>query len=98
MTDIHLPVDYTKLSRSGDDKRAVREAYIAQQDGKCHHCQMPLSGDPSDEVLSKPVNKKLFPAAFFDCPVHLHHDHNTGLTIGVVHGYCNAVLWQYYGE
>lgn len=31
-------------------------------------------------------------------PVHLHHDHKTGLTIGAVHAKCNAVLWQYYGE
>lgn len=44
------------------------------------------------------VNMKLFPPNFFKHPVHLHHDHQTGMTIGAVHNHCNAVLWQYYGE
>ena len=61
------------------------------------HCQK-LIGDPCNKVASKSVNKKCFPPAFFDNPVHLHHNHSTGLTIGAVHCYCNAVLWQYYGE
>jgi hypothetical protein len=30
--------------------------------------------------------------------VHLHHSHETGMTIGAVHARCNAVLWQYHGE
>jgi hypothetical protein len=31
-------------------------------------------------------------------PIHLQHDHDTGLTEGAVHAYCNAVLWQYEGR
>ncbi|AGI61771.1 hypothetical protein VCO139_0016 [Vibrio phage VCO139] len=41
---------------------------------------------------------KLFPKNMFQYPIHLHHDHNTGMTIGAVHARCNAVLWEYYGE
>ena len=31
-------------------------------------------------------------------PIHLHHDHDTDLTIGAVHAYCNAILWEYHNE
>lgn len=90
------PVDYDKLSRK--ERRTVREDYVRHQDGKCYYCKAPLSGPPSMKVKNKPVNKNLFPEGFFKWPVHLHHDHNTGMTIGAVHAYCNAVLWQYEGE
>jgi hypothetical protein len=40
----------------------------------------------------------LFPELFLKYPVHLHHSHVTGLTIGAVHAYCNAVLWVYHDE
>jgi hypothetical protein len=40
----------------------------------------------------------LFPKNFLKWPVHLHHSHDTGMTIGAVHSYCNAVLWQYHNE
>ena len=79
-------------------KRRVREEYITEQDGKCYHCKEPLKGEPSKEVLSLKINTSLFPRNFFAHPVHLHHDHSSGLTIGAVHCKCNAVLWQYYGE
>jgi hypothetical protein len=49
-------------------------------------------------VMSKKINVDLFPPNFFKWPVHLHHDHRTGMTIGAVHCRCNAVLWQYHGE
>jgi hypothetical protein len=45
-----------------------------------------------------PIDRELFPPGFFNYPVHLHHSHNSGLTIGAVHSYCNAVLWHYHGE
>ena len=59
------------------------------------YCQEPLDSDPAKRVSDKPVNKKLFPLGFFNHPVHLQHCHNTGLTEGAVHAYCNAVMWQY---
>lgn len=91
-----LPVDYTRLNPG--ERRAVREAYVRLQGGKCHHCGQPLSGPASRAVMGRQINAALFPPSFFKWPVHLHHDHQTGLTIGAVHCHCNAVLWQYHGE
>lgn len=31
-------------------------------------------------------------------PVHLQHNHDTGMTEGAVHARCNAVMWQYLGR
>jgi hypothetical protein len=44
------------------------------------------------------VDLKLFPRGFLSNPVHLHHCHTTGLTIGAVHSRCNAILWQHHGQ
>ena len=56
-------------------------------------------GDGKDKAISLPANyDRLFPESFFKYPVHLHHSHDTGKTIGAVHAYCNAVLWEYYGQ
>jgi hypothetical protein len=91
-----LPVNYHETHYTL--RRTVRKEYIRLQEGKCCHCGKSLTGFPSDKVMKKSVNKKLFPKGFFDYPVHLHHNHNTGMTIGAVHCLCNAVLWQYHGE
>ena len=91
-----LPVDYNKLPKA--KVRIVREAYIKRQKGLCAHCGKPLTGKPSEEVLALEINKDLFPKFFFNYPIHLHHDHDTGMTIGAIHNTCNAVLWQYHGE
>lgn len=91
-----LPADYQSLTSS--ERRAVREEYVRLQKGLCSHCGEPLAGRPSGEVETLWVDKDLFPPTFFDWPVHLHHDHDTGLTLGAVHHRCNAVLWQYHGE
>lgn len=91
-----LPVDYTKLAVA--EKRVVRLAYIEQQKGKCYHCKGDLNEQPPAEILAKKIKPHLYPDGFFTHPVHLHHNHDTGMTIGAVHNYCNAVLWEYYGE
>lgn len=96
MPRFDLPVDYTKIDRS--TRRLVRLQYIEEQKGLCHHCGEPLTGPPRTDIAEKPVIRQLFPPNFFDFPVHLHHSHTNGLTIGAVHAYCNAVLWQYHGE
>lgn len=90
------PVDYKSLNWK--EKREIRSAYVEHQDGCCHYCKSDLSKDPPGEILSKRINWRLFPQNFLKYPVHLHHSHETGLTIGAVHAYCNAVLWQYEGE
>ena len=93
---MQLPVDYTKLPVG--QRKQVREQYVLLQEGLCWYCKMPLSGKPAKKVRGLTINWKLFPPAFLKHPIHLHHDHLTGLTIGAVHAYCNAVLWQYDGE
>lgn len=91
-----LPVNYEALTPQ--ERRGVREEYVRLQNGNCSHCGNPLNGKATDEVTGKRINTRLFPPHFFKWPVHLHHDHRTGLTIGAVHCHCNAVLWQYHGE
>lgn len=93
---MNLPVNYDQLPFQ--QRRAVREEYVRVQNGLCAHCRAPLVGDPSMGELEKWIDEELFPENFFKYPVHLHHSHETGLTIGAVHAHCNAVLWQYHGE
>lgn len=90
------PVNYEKLTFK--ERREIREHYISYQNYNCCHCGNNIYGQPSEEILKLKVNKSLFPVNFFKWPVHLHHCHKTGMTIGAVHNHCNAVLWQYYGE
>ena len=91
-----LPADYTTLAPT--QRTIIRNRYVAMQMGRCWHCGVRLSESPSEQVMSLPINERLFPSGFFKYPVHLHHDHATGLTIGAVHNTCNAVLWQYHGQ
>lgn len=93
---MELPVNYNNCN--SNRRRAVREEYVRIQDGKCHHCGMPLNEQPSNEVVAAYIDLSLFPPKFLEWPVHLHHDHDTGMTIGAVHARCNAYLWQYHGE
>jgi hypothetical protein len=93
---ISLPANYYNLTRL--QRRAVREEYARRQEGLCFHCGDPLSGPPSAEVRKLRINQRLFPPNHFLWPVHLHHSHDTGITIGAVHCRCNAALWQYHGE
>lgn len=93
---MNLPVMYAELDPQ--TRREVRAEYILLQDGKCHYCGTALAGKPADKVMAKPINWKLFPETFQQWPIHLHHSHDTGLTIGAVHMRCNAYLWQYEGE
>lgn len=75
------------------ERREMREQYISEQNGLCCYCQEPLSGKSKHE--GKEVRWYRFPPNFLRWPVHLHHDHVTGLTIGAVHAYCNAVSFDY---
>lgn len=93
---MNLPVHYHILKPW--ERRVVREEYARVQNGLCAHCGAPLPEDPSVEIMEKWIDEEMFPENFFKHPVHLHHSHETGLTIGAVHARCNAVLWQYHGE
>lgn len=91
-----LPVNYNELTPL--ERRQVREMYCKLQDWKCNHCGNLLMAGPTKTMQETPIDLDLFPMGFLKHPIHLHHDHNTGLTIGAVHARCNAVLWQYHGE
>lgn len=90
------PQNYNKLSQ--DERRELRQRYSMAQKGKCCHCEQPLGKEPPENILRLKIDHSLFPDGFFKYPVHLHHCHDTEMTIGAVHAVCNAVLWQYHGE
>lgn len=96
MGNIKLPVDYTKLN--GKKRRMVREQYIREQKEKCMYCGCDLHQEPPKEITDKLINWRLFPDNFLQFPIHLQHNHNTNMTEGAVHAYCNAVMWQYEGR
>lgn len=88
-----LPVDYTKLTQA--ERADVREQYEYEQDGDCAYCGGSLIEEPE---RTETINWLLFPPGFLNHPVHLQHNHITGMTEGAVHAYCNAVMWQYEGR
>ena len=93
---IKLPINYEEAHWSV--RKQARERYVEIQEGKCCHCGNLLNGSPTQSVVWKKINRKLFPKNFFMWPTHLHHCRKTGMSIGAVHNTCNAVLWQYHGE
>lgn len=96
MSDKILPVNYTKLT--WQEKRTVREQYIKLQNGLCCHCNSNLYDQPPKELTDKPINWDRFPPNFLKYPIHLHHCHKTGMTIGAAHSFCNAYMFDYLGE
>lgn len=93
---IELPTNYSALTPQ--QRREVRERYVRIQQGKCWYCKGDLNKDPPQHIKSKWIYWKLFPPNFLKYPIHLQHNHDTDLTEGAVHAYCNAVLWQYEGR
>ncbi len=96
MPPVVLPARYDDLTP--EQRRAVREAYVKQQEGKCRYCNAVLHGPAAPWAREKKVTPRLYPHGFFLHRVHLHHDHGTGWTIGAVHAHCNAVLWEHHRE
>jgi len=91
-----LPVNYKKLHWT--ERKTVREQYVNKQENKCMYCGGSLSEKPPDHIRNKTINWDIFPSNFLKYPVHLQHNHKTGMTEGAVHSYCNAVMWQYDGK
>ena len=89
-----LPVDYTKLNSA--QRRAVRQQYAKEQGQLCAFCGSTLYEDAPQELRDLPIDWDLFPEGFLDYPVHLQHNHDTGMTEGAVHSFCNAFMWNYY--
>ena len=94
--EFDLPTAYADIPYTWRHK--VRRMYVREQKGMCYYCHHLLSNPAPSFVKNSKVDKSLFPKHFFDSAIHLHHDHDTGMTLGAVHSYCNAVLWQYHGE
>ena len=96
MTNHELPTDYTKLT--GKKRKEVREQYVVEQDNKCFYCNHDLAGKPPVDVTNRKIDFRLFPPGMLKNPIHLQHNHSTGMTEGAVHAYCNCVMWQYEGN
>lgn len=94
--EIKVPAYYDKLTWV--ERREALKSHAKDQENRCYFCDEDLDGPPPEKVRNKWINTRLFPEEFNYEGIHLHHSHQTGLTIGAVHGLCNAVLWQYHGE
>lgn len=79
-------------------RRKKRLEYMRAQGGACLHCGHQLLTEQCGDSLKGAIDTFLFPEGMFDYPVHLHHCHESGWTIGAVHAHCNAILWQFHGE
>ena len=90
-----LPVKYSTLNWKKGEKAIVREQYIIEQNNLCYYCNQNLNSQPPKKITDKSINWRLFPDNFLRYPIHLQHNHNTDMTEGAIHAYCNAVLWQY---
>lgn len=93
---MELPIDYETSDWRA--RRVARQEYARLQKGLCWYCHAPLDEEPTQRVRRLVIDWSRFPPGFLDYPQHLHHSHDTGLTIGTVHALCNAVLWQYKGQ
>ena len=91
-----LPADYTKLT--WQERKTVREQYIKDQDGDCFYCHEQLRLYPPSWVTERVIDWSKFPKNFLQHNIHLQHTHDTNMTEGAVHAYCNAVMWQYEGR
>ena len=85
-------------SLNSRQRRELKEQYVEWQDGICTFCRESLKSPAPSRVTDNKIEWRAFPPGFLNNPVHLQHDHETGMTEGAVHAYCNAVLWQYYGK
>lgn len=73
-----------------------REQYVEEQNGGCYFCGDNLKQEPRSELKELPIDWSLFPKNFTKYPVHLQHNHKTGMTEGAVHSLCNAIMWNYW--
>lgn len=96
MIGLTLPTHYSDLTPYR--RRQVREEYVRRQAGLCYYCNESLTSEPPTRITSLPIRWDLFPPHFLTHPIHLQHNHDTDLTEGAVHAYCNAVMWQYEGR
>lgn len=97
---VKIPAYYDQMTRQ--ERNEARQKYEIKQKGKCYFCKGDLERNPFGIMRKYPITKKeieaVFPPGFLKFPKHLHHSHTNGMTLGVVHAYCNAVLFVYFFE
>ena len=91
---LELPTKYSSLS--GERLSAVKEAYICLQRERCWLCGNNLWGLPKYIVENPKLMALCFNKLAEQMPYHLHHDHDTGLTLGVTHAECNIIIGTTY--
>lgn len=91
-----LPTNYDALKPH--ERRDARLQYMKEQDLLCAHCGASLMDEPAQEARGFLLDESSFPPDFFKHPIHLHHDHTTGLTVGAVHAHCNGLLKRYFND
>ncbi len=105
-----LPIDYNKASRNLQRlarEEYVRRQNglccfcnypLSQETPDSVKKEYPLAFREHENYLyAMGSNRKTgtFPKGMLDHPVHLHHNHETGLTIGAIHVYCNIISFVY---
>jgi hypothetical protein len=90
------PLEYGTLNAK--ERTMVREQYVQDQNNKCMFCFNPFTENPPSGITDKQIDWSLFPPGFLKAPIHLQHNHDTDMTEGAVHAYCNAYMWQYEGR
>ena len=94
-----FPQRYCDLN--SNQRRKLRDEYVEYFGGRCLYCDGHLDDEPHEFVRQSadeiewdnlPESKE----GFLKNPVHLHHDHETGLTLGPIHALCNAHSWHFY--
>jgi hypothetical protein len=94
-----FPQRYSDLNKS--QRRKCREQYVEHCRGRCLYCDEPLNEKPHEYVRAKATSNTWagLPGGrkgFLSNLIHLHHDHETGLTLAAIHALCNAHSWHYY--
>lgn len=94
---LELPAMYDALTWY--ERREVREKYTIVQCNRCYYCKSELDMEAPQWLRDKyPLDPRRWGPEFLKHPIHLHHCHRSGLTLGATHAYCNAILAQYHGE
>ncbi len=94
-----FPQRYHDLNTN--QRRELRDQYVEHVGGQCLYCEEQLEDEPHKFVRQSAddIDWDNFPGGkeeFLKHLVHLHHDHNTGLTLAAVHALCNAHSWHFY--
>lgn len=94
-----FPQRYSDLNANQRSK--LRDEYVVYFKGRCLYCDGQLDDEPHEFVRESAdeIEWDHLPGSkdgFLKSPVHLHHDHETGLTLGPVHALCNAHSWHFY--